>query len=95
MAREANFPLLLCAPTWRVDRVRIEEAAAPQSINHDAVEFMRGLRDRYSSVASPIIAGALLAPRNDCYSPEAALGREESAEVHGWQIDQLARRRRR
>jgi len=90
VARKGEFPLLLCAPTWRVDRVRIEEAGVPHSINHDAVEFMRGLRDRYSSAASPIIAGALLAPRNDCYSPEAALGREESAEVHRWQIDQLA-----
>lgn len=90
VARKGKFPLLLCAPTWRIDRVRIEEAGVPHSINHDAVEFMRGLRDRYSSAAAPIIAGALLAPRNDCYSPAAALGREESAEVHGWQIDQLA-----
>ena len=89
-AREGTLPLLLCAPTWRVDRDRIEEAGAVRTINQDAVLFMTGIRDRYNSVESPILAGALLAPRNDCYSAEAALAREESAEVHAWQIDQLA-----
>ena len=89
VAREGKFPLLLCAPTWRVDKSRIEEAGVPRSINNDAVEFIKGLKDRYTVTDSLIIAGALLAPRNDCYSPEAALGRKESAEVHSWQIDQL------
>ena len=90
VAREAKLPLLLCAPTWRVDRIRIEEAGVIRTINKDAVSFMKGLKYIHSSVDSPIVAGALLAPRNDCYSADAALGREESAEVHAWQIDQLA-----
>ncbi len=89
-AQMAKLPLLLCAPTWRVDRIRIEEAGMSLSINEDAVRFMTGLRDRHSGVASPIIAGALLAPRNDCYSAAAALDRQQSAEAHSWQIERLA-----
>ncbi|RZW15117.1 MAG: hypothetical protein EX260_10395 [Desulfobulbaceae bacterium] len=90
VARSAQLPLLLCAPTWRVDKARIEEAGMVSTINEDAVQFMTGLRERYTGADSPIIAGALLAPRNDCYSAEAALGRHKSAEAHGWQIDRLA-----
>ena len=89
VARDANLPLLLCAPTWRVDRVRIEEAGMPHTINGDAVQFIKELQQRYTTPGSPIIAGSLLAPRNDCYSAEAALARSESAEFHGWQIEQL------
>ena len=90
VARSAQLPLLLCAPTWRVDKDRIEEAGMVSTINEDAVQFMTGLRERHAGEDSPIITGALLAPRNDCYSAAAALDRRESAEAHGWQIDRLA-----
>jgi len=90
VARDAALPLLLCAPTWRLDKLRIEEAGMVSTINQDAVKFMTGIRLRYTTSAAPLIAGALLAPRNDCYAAEAALSRSESAEVHGWQIEQLA-----
>jgi homocysteine S-methyltransferase len=90
VAREAKLPLLLYAPTWRVDRTRIKEAGVPDTINGDAVKFMKELQERYRAGDSPLIAGALLAPRNDCYSAAAALDRRESAAIHGWQIDQLA-----
>lgn len=90
VAREAQLPLLLCAPTWRVDKARIEEAGVPNTINGDAVKFMKELQEHYAEADWPLTAGALLAPKNDCYSAEAALDRHESAEVHGWQIDQLA-----
>jgi homocysteine S-methyltransferase len=89
VANEAKLPILLCAPTWRVDRERIEEAGAPSSINRDAVAFMKGVKVKYASDASEIIAGALLAPKNDCYTPGAALGRNQAAEFHSWQIDEL------
>ncbi len=90
VARQAKLPILLCAPTWRVDKDRIDEAGAPLSINQDAVAFMKRFRSRYGSENSRIIAGALLAPKNDCYSAQAALGRSQAAEFHGWQINKLA-----
>lgn len=89
VAQGAKIPILLCAPTWRVDKDRIEEAAAPLSINRDAVTYMKELKARYSDEGSPITAGALLAPKNDCYSPEEALDRQQSAAFHSWQIDEL------
>ena len=90
VASQAKLPILLCAPTWRVDKDRVDEAGAPSSINQDAVTFMKRFRSRHNSEDSRIITGALLAPKNDCYSPQAALGRSESSEFHGWQIDKLA-----
>lgn len=90
VAQKAKLPILLCAPTWRVDKDRIEEAGVPVSINHDAVTFMKGIKERYTTEASQITAGSLLAPKNDCYSSQAALSRHQSAAFHGWQIDELA-----
>ena len=90
VANEANLPILFCAPTWKVNRERIQEAGAPSSINRDAVAFMKEFKARYAGDNSEIITGALLAPKNDCYSPEAALERSQAAEFHGWQIDELA-----
>ncbi len=90
VATAAALPLLLCAPTWRVDKGRVEEAGVPKSINRDAVSFMLDIKKHHSTPDSPITTGALLAPKNDCYSPAAALSRRRSAEFHGWQIDELA-----
>lgn len=90
VAQESRLPLLLCAPTWRLDKTRVEEAGVAQTINRDAVSFMETLKDSRWKSSSPISVGALLAPRNDCYSPVQSLSREQSAEVHAWQIEQLA-----
>lgn len=57
VARQAKLPILLCAPTWRLDKDRIDEAGAPSSINQDAVTFMKRFRSRYDSEDSRIIAG--------------------------------------
>lgn len=90
VANEAKLPILLCAPTWRIDKERTEEACAPSSINRDAVSFMNRFKARHTSENSKMITGALLAPKNDCYSPDATLGRTQAAEFHSWQIDELA-----
>ena len=90
VAADAKLPILLCAPTWRVDRERIEMAGVPQSINRDAVAFMKLFKTHHEYVESAIVAGALIAPKNDCYSPDLSLSRNESADFHGWQIDELA-----
>lgn len=89
VAEQVSLPILLCAPTWRIDKDRIKEAGAPSSINQDAITFMKRFKSRYTSDRSAITAGALLAPKNDCYAPEAALPRSKSAAYHGWQIEQL------
>ena len=89
VAKTAKLPILLCAPTWRVDRERIAESGVADTINRDAVSFMQAFRAQYISEESTIIAGALIAPKNDCYTPALSLNREEAATYHGWQIGEL------
>jgi S-methylmethionine-dependent homocysteine/selenocysteine methylase len=89
IAVEAKLPLLLCAPTWRVDKGRVAEAGVPSSINRDAVNFMNAFKAHHAGADAEIITGALIAPKNDCYSPGAALTRSQAAEFHGWQIEEL------
>lgn len=90
IAREADLPLLLCAPTWRVDRARTAAAGFDASLNRDAVNFMIELRDRWQDRRSPVFVGGLIGPKNDCYTPAQALSAEEAEMYHGWQIGELA-----
>ena len=90
VAEGAKLPILLCAPTWRVDRERIKMAGLQPSINRDAVAYMQLFKTHHQAEDSAIVVGALLAPRNDCYSPALGLSRSQSAEFHGWQIAELA-----
>jgi S-methylmethionine-dependent homocysteine/selenocysteine methylase len=89
VARQAQLPILLCAPTWRLDQEQTSLAEASPSINADAVAFINGLAKAWQHPLSPVITGALLAPKNDCYSPQAGLSRTESTRFHCWQIQQL------
>ena len=50
---------------------------------------MKNLASKWQDPISPVFAGALLAPKNDCYSPKDGLKRTESSQFHSWQINQL------
>ena len=90
-ATAANLPLLLTAPTWRLDAERVAAAGVPKRINTDAVNYLREVRDRFAGDPSlPVLVGALVGPRRDCYQPERAPGADEAAEFHAAQIDELA-----
>ncbi|MDA0812377.1 MAG: homocysteine S-methyltransferase family protein [Verrucomicrobia bacterium] len=86
-AKEAGLPLLLTAPTWRLDPLRVAAAGVPTSINADAVDFLREVRgDR----AQPVLVGALLGPKNDCYRPDLAPDSAEAEVFHAIQVNELA-----
>lgn len=89
IAREAGVPVLLAAPTWRVDRSRTAAAGFSPSLNRDAVRFMRTLQERWQDPASPVFLGGLIGPRNDCYAPEAALSAAEAEEYHAGRFANL------
>jgi S-methylmethionine-dependent homocysteine/selenocysteine methylase len=76
VARRWELPILLFAPTWRANQERSRTGA-----NADALDFVR----RFSGCV-----GALMGPRGDCYSPAAALPREDARAFHGWQAAELA-----
>jgi homocysteine S-methyltransferase len=91
IAALSELPILLCAPTWRLDKVRISEAGFDKSLLFDAVSFMRDLQKRGQVPSSEVFVGGLLGPKNDCYTPEQALSAEAAYDFHMWQIEQLTR----
>lgn len=88
-ASDAKLPLLLTAPTWRLDTARVTAAGVPATINADAVAYLTGIRDRYSS-ATTVLVGALIGPQNDCYRPELAPVADAAKSFHMPQIATLA-----
>ncbi len=89
IAIEAGLPVLLCAPTWRIDQERISGSAYKPSIIHDAIDFINILGREHQDDRSPFFTGGLLGPKNDCYSPNEALSRSEAADYHNWQISKM------
>ncbi|MCA9775269.1 MAG: homocysteine S-methyltransferase family protein [Candidatus Eremiobacteraeota bacterium] len=89
VASAADLPLLLTAPTWRLDARRVAEAEVPSSINTDAVKYLCEVRDRYSS-RREVLVGALVGPKEDCYRPELSPSAEEAADFHSPQLQELA-----
>ncbi len=90
IAARAALPILLCAPTWRIDQVRIAEAGFDKSLLFDAVSFMGNLQQQWQAQDSKVFIGGLIGPKNDCYKPEQALDAEAAQAFHQWQIEQLA-----
>ncbi|MGD2119430.1 MAG: homocysteine S-methyltransferase family protein [Chromatiales bacterium] len=89
VASHAALPLLLCTPTWRANRERVEQSGLKQSINIDAARFMQQLRDAHDT-AGEIHIGGMIGCKNDCYTPEQGLSVGEARDFHAWQIQQLA-----
>lgn len=91
IAQAAGLPLLLTAPTWRLDAQRVAAAGVPGSINTDAVAFLLELRDRSAAAGGPpLVVGGLTGPKNDCYRPDLAPGPAEAEDFHAPQIAELA-----
>ena len=90
IALDAGVPILLCAPTWRVDRERIAEAKVPQTINRDAVAYMLALREQWDLPQSAVLVAGLVGPKNDCYQASQGLPEKEAIAFHEWQVRELA-----
>ncbi len=88
IARSVEIPILLAAPTWKLTKERINDAGVPETINGDALDYMRKVRDE--TAYGQVVVGALLGPKNDCYDPRAALAVDEAERFHQWQADELA-----
>ncbi|BCX47789.1 homocysteine methyltransferase [Haloferula helveola] len=89
-ARHAELPLLMTAPTWRLDSTRVSDAGVPETINTDAVGFLSGIRDQLTDDRSNVVVGALIGPKNDCYRPDLAPSADEAMDFHSAQIHELA-----
>lgn len=89
IAVESDHPIFLTTPTWRANRERVTAADAPDSINVDAVHFMRGFQRRQGDQAGRIKLGGLIGCKNDCYKPLEGLSVSEAKDFHSWQVEQL------
>ena len=85
IAEQAGLPLLLCTPTWRANRERVEASGLPNTINRDAVRFLKEI-----PAGAEARVGGLIGCRNDCYRPEQGLAADEAETFHAWQIGELA-----
>jgi len=87
IAREYQLPILIAAPTWRLDPMRVSTADVPTTINRDAVAFIQGVKK--ASGYEQVYVSGLLAPKNDCYQPSEALSVEEAERFHSTQDNEL------
>ena len=90
IALAADLPFMMCTPTWRANRERVEHAGVNPSINGDAVFYLRSLRDAWDTAEGRVMIGGMIGCKNDCYQPAAALSSGEATRFHAWQIDRLA-----
>lgn len=88
IARDHGIPIVIAAPTWRLDAQRVAEAGVPRTINRDAVEFIQKVKE--DSGYEPVFVTGLLAAKNDCYDPSVALSSEEAEAFHRAQASELA-----
>lgn len=90
VARRSGRPILLTAPTWRLDASRVAAAGVPASIVTDAVNFLMTLRRKVPADQPPVAIGGLIGPQNDCYRPDLAPSTDEAETFHRPQIEELA-----
>ena len=88
IAREFAVPITIAAPTWRLDAERVAAADVPPTINRDAVEFVKKIKA--DSGYELVYLAGLMATKNDCYDPAAALSAAEAEQFHAVQAQQLA-----
>jgi len=91
VAQQARLPLLLCTPTWRASRERLEESGIERDVNGDAVRFLKQMVKGLDAPGPSIFIGGLIGCKNDCYKPEEGLSSDESEAFHSWQCERLAR----
>jgi len=86
LARQAGLPMLLCTPTWRAGKDRVQASGISNSINADAAAFMRDIRR-----GDNVLIGGMIGCKNDCYQPAEGLSVSDAEHFHQWQVEQLAR----
>lgn len=89
IAVDAKLPFLMCTPTWRTNKERVDNSDLPQNINSDSVKLMKEIRELYPENCN-ILIGGLIGCKNDCYLPEESLSTDDAELFHQWQIQELS-----
>lgn len=89
-AEAAGLPILVCTPSWRANRDRVNASGIGDAVNGDAVRYMRELSAPWQRRGVKLKLGGMIGCRNDCYRPDEGLPAEEARRFHAWQIGQPA-----
>jgi S-methylmethionine-dependent homocysteine/selenocysteine methylase len=91
IALDAQWGFIMETPTWRAnrdwgeklgyDRERLAEA------NHQSVQFMAALRERYEAPKTKMVISGNIGPRGDGYNPTELMTSKEAATYHRDQIE--------
>jgi len=94
LARDRGVGLILDSQTWKAHPHWAGDLGATEAelreANREAIAFIAGLRDEFSSNAGPIVLNGVIGPRGDAYAPGSEVGAREAEEYHSRQIDWLA-----
>ena len=94
IAGEAGSGFVLETPTWRANAdwgARLGyDAEQLDAVNRNAVEFVEGLRSRYTDKAGPIVVSGNIGPRGDGYVAGEKMSADEAAQYHDAQIRSFA-----
>lgn len=90
IAHKAGVPIVIATPTWRANKERLSEIELPCDVNKDAVDFLKQLRNNWSSWQENIVIGGLIGCRHDCYKPAEGLSSQDAYDFHSWQVNKLA-----
>ncbi|KPK68259.1 hypothetical protein AMJ87_12185 [candidate division WOR_3 bacterium SM23_60] len=90
VAHKAGIPIVICTPTWRANKERLSEADESRDVNRDLTDFLKKLRNKWSSWEEKIAIGGMVGCKNDCYTPAQGLSTHDAYEFHSWQLNRLA-----
>jgi len=94
LANECDAGLILDSPTWKAHAHWAadlgESLSELEEANHDAIRFIRSLRDEFTANSKPIVLNGVLGPRGDAYAPDAKLAAREAENYHSQQVGWLA-----
>lgn len=90
VAHNAGVPIVICTPTWRVNIERLSKANESRDVNKDSTDFLKKLRNEWSSWKENIAIGGMVGCKNDCYTPAQGLSPRDAYEFHSWQLNKLA-----
>jgi len=90
LAKRDRRGLILESATWRSNpewgAVLGYSPEALDTVNRDAIELIRAIRDAEETPASSMVLSGCLGPRGDGYAPERHMTADEAEEYHSRQV---------
>lgn len=90
MAQRTGLGFVLESPTWRANAdwgAKLGYTAAELArINHDAIDLMLEMRQRFETPQTPLVISGNIGPRGDGYDPSRTMSAEEAQAYHAQQI---------